>query len=113
MHEVGIMTQALDMAIDAAQKDGAARIVSLKLRIGALSGVVPDALAFAFDLTTQGTMAEGARFEYELTPVRCACPDGCPDFEPAAFIYECPACGAFSSRILQGRELDLVELEVV
>lgn len=107
------MTQAVDMAIEAAEREGASKIVSMKLRIGALSGVVPDALAFAFDLTTQGTMAAGARFDYEVTPVRCACPNGCPDFEPPAFVYECPVCGAFSSRILQGRELDLVQLEVV
>jgi hydrogenase nickel incorporation protein HypA/HybF len=113
MHEAGIMAQALEMAFDAARREGARRIVAMKLRIGALSGVVPEALAFAFDVSTRGTMAEGARLEWDLVPVVCACPNGCADFEPAALVYECPECGAFSARVLRGRELDLLELEVV
>ncbi len=53
MHEVSIMTEALRMAVDAAHADGAARILKLRLRIGSLSGVVPESMQFAFDVVCQ------------------------------------------------------------
>ncbi len=60
MHELSIMQSALSLALDQARQAGAARVHTIRLRIGALSGVVPDALEFAFEALTPGTMAEGA-----------------------------------------------------
>ncbi|HEY0867697.1 MAG TPA: hydrogenase maturation nickel metallochaperone HypA [Fimbriimonas sp.] len=112
MHEVGIMEQAVEMALEAAQREGATQVVRMKLRIGSLAGVVPDALAFAFDMVTRETAAEGAEFEWEEVPVRCRCRTGCADFEPDGPIFACPSCGLLSTEVLQGRELNLVEIEV-
>ena len=46
------------MAVDAAQSAGASRVLKLRLRVGSLSGVVPESLRFAFDVVCHGTMAE-------------------------------------------------------
>jgi hydrogenase nickel incorporation protein HypA/HybF len=111
MHEVGIAKEAVDTAIEHAVKAGGSRVLKIKLRIGALSGVVPEALEFAFEVVTQGTAAEGAQFEYEWVPVRCHCSSCDKDFEPAGYVYDCPDCGALSWDVLAGRELDLVTVE--
>ena len=50
MHEVAIMTEAVRLAVESAQMAGAKRVTTLKLRIGALSGVVPEALQFAWEV---------------------------------------------------------------
>ena len=73
MHELSIMQSALSLALNQAQQAGAARVHMIRLRIGALSGVVPDALEFAFEALTPGTMAEGARLAVEHVPARFWC----------------------------------------
>ncbi len=62
MHEVGIMQSALDIAEQQAQAAGATKIHEIRLRIGQMSGVVPEALQHAFTVLKDGTMAEEASF---------------------------------------------------
>ena len=112
MHEVGIVRSALEAAVHAAERASANRIVRIRLRVGAMAGVVPDAMDFAFEALSVGTMAEGAVLECETVPLRCRCVSGCPEFEPTGAVFECPVCGKFSSELLQGRELELAQVEV-
>ena len=65
MHEVSIMEGAVRMAVDAAKSAGANRVLALRLRVGTLSGVVPEALRFAFDVVCRDTIAEGASLELD------------------------------------------------
>jgi hydrogenase nickel incorporation protein HypA/HybF len=112
MHEVGIMRTALRMAIAEAERAGATRIHRLRLRVGALSGVVPEALEMAFLATSPGTPAEGAEFVFESVPVTCQCEICGHEFQPQDIIYCCPICDAISSHVQQGREIELSSLEV-
>jgi hydrogenase nickel incorporation protein HypA/HybF len=106
------MHSALDIAVEHAKRQGAQRIHRIKLRIGALSGVVPEALEFAFDVVTQGSMAEGAALEIERVPAACYCPACDLEFEPDSSFYECPRCKSLDVKVRRGRELDVAWLEV-
>ena len=106
------MQAALDLALDHATNQGAQHIHRLQLRVGALSGVVPEALEFAFDLVTAGTIAAGATLELETLPALCYCSTCQAEFQPPDWIYECPRCHQFTAEVRQGRELELVSLEV-
>ena len=66
MHELSIMQSALSVALDQARQAGASRVHVIRLRIGALSGVVPDALEFAFEALAPGTPAEGAELAIDM-----------------------------------------------
>ncbi len=112
MHEVGIIQGALDLAIQTARNNGATRIHELRLRIGVLSGVVPDALNFAFEVVRQGTMADEARLEVETVPMVCWCPQCQREFAPGDFPCECPDCHGLSAELRRGRELELASMEV-
>ncbi|HEY3998974.1 MAG TPA: hydrogenase maturation nickel metallochaperone HypA [Candidatus Xenobia bacterium] len=112
MHELGIMASTLDMAVEVAEQQGAARILSVRMRIGALAGVVPDALQFAFDVLAEGTLAEGGSLHIEPIPVRCQCATCEMEFSPPDLLCRCPSCGACSERIVAGRELELAGVEV-
>ena len=112
MHEVGLMENTLAIALDYAARDQASRIHKICLRVGALSGVEPEALRFAFDVVTQNTIAEAAHLEITPCPTRCYCMSCRTEFTPAAGGYECPQCGTWSTSILQGKELELASLEV-
>ncbi|MEB3338230.1 MAG: hydrogenase maturation nickel metallochaperone HypA [Leptolyngbyaceae bacterium] len=112
MHEVGIMENTLDIALDHANRQGATQIHHMTLRVGQLSGVEADALAFAFDVVMQGTIAEHAQLTIDLVPAICFCPTCQQEFQPTDWIYECPTCHQFSTDLRQGKELELASMEV-
>jgi hydrogenase nickel incorporation protein HypA/HybF len=112
MHEVAIMTEAVRMAVESAVAAGARRVTMLKLRVGALSGVVPEAMRFAWDLVRQGTMLADARLEIESVAARCWCATCQAEFESKDFFSECPRCQGVSGELRQGRELDIAAVEM-
>ncbi len=112
MHEFGIAETIVQTALDAARAHGAARVDVVRVRIGDLSGVVEEALRFAFESIADGTPAGGARLEIERAPVRCYCSSCGVEFATAPLDYQCPACGAISGDVRGGREMDLVSIEV-
>jgi hydrogenase nickel incorporation protein HypA/HybF len=112
MHEVGIIQEAVRMALEAAKTSGASRVHGLRLRVGTMSGVVPDALRFGFDLVCRGTLAEGATLDIESVPAACWCVACAAEFECEDFINECPRCHELSQELRRGRELDLASVEM-
>ncbi len=113
MHELGIAESALALALTEARKAGAARIQRIVIRVGALSGVDPEALRFGFTAVLPGTAAEGAELQIDPVAALAYC-QGCQqDFAPdTVHFFECPRCGRLSGTLKQGRELDLVRLEM-
>jgi hydrogenase nickel incorporation protein HypA/HybF len=78
-----------------------------------MTGVVPEALEFAWDLATDGTPAAGSRLEIERVPLVIACPscDAERTIENGT-LPVCPVCGASSTAIVRGRELFVTAMEV-
>ncbi len=60
MHEVSIAQSLLKIAVDNCKKEGYKGIEIIKVKIGRASGIMPDALSFAFDAVKIGTIAEKA-----------------------------------------------------
>lgn len=112
MHELGLMQEAVRIAIDEATSRSASSIRRLGLRVGMLSGVVPESLAFAFDVVTHGTIAQGAALDLESAPIVCACSACGLEFTSDDIVFECPACCAPGATMLRGRELELAYVEV-
>ena len=112
MHELSIMQSALSLALDQARQAGAARVHTIRLRIGALSGVVPDALEFAFEALTPGTMAEGAQLAIEHVPARFWCAACTQEFQSDDMFAECPGCHGLSGELRAGREMEVASLEI-
>ncbi|TAF57655.1 MAG: hydrogenase maturation nickel metallochaperone HypA [Oscillatoriales cyanobacterium] len=112
MHELSLMASILETAEQHARDRGAAKIHRIGVRIGELSGVVPEALEFAFETCTIGTIAEGATFEIERIPAVCYCPRCDREFRPTDWVYVCPSCELPSSDIRQGRDLVVSAIEI-
>jgi hydrogenase nickel incorporation protein HypA/HybF len=112
MHEVGLMQTAVELAVAEAARRGAGRIHRVVLRVGALAGVEPEALDFAFEVAAAGTIASGARLDVERAPAVCFCPACRWEFAPPGAVFECPRCGMVSSDVRGGCELELASLEV-
>jgi hydrogenase nickel incorporation protein HypA/HybF len=106
------MQSVLSQALEETRKAGAGRVHEIRLRIGVLSGVVPEALQFAFEALAEGTPAENGMLTIEPVPARFWCDPCNREFEAAGWFAECPDCGNASSTLRAGRELELASLEV-
>lgn len=113
MHELSVAQGLIDVACEAAEREGNVRVTRLTVRIGRLSGVVRQALEFAFDLAAEGTLCHGAALAIEDVPVSVRCPV-CREAKTLddEYAFVCPTCGSPTPELLTGRELELVSLEV-
>lgn len=106
------MQEVLAKATEQATQHGAARILAVRLRIGGLSGVVPDALRSAFEVLSGATMAAGAALECELVEPVAWCPACQFEFAVNDLVYVCPRCETFCPELRRGRELEITSLEI-
>lgn len=83
----------------------------MDVRIGRLTGIVPDILRHYYALLTVGTELEGSVLAVEVVPVRGRCSDCSAAFEIDDLSFGCPFCGSGFSEIFSGKELEVVSLE--
>ncbi len=110
MHEMAIAQGILDIALNAAQGQGA--IKRIKLKIGEMAGVVPESLHFCFESVAAQTAATGAELEIELVPLKAVCGSCKNEFAVQEYRFVCPECRAITVDIVSGRELAVEHLEV-
>lgn len=112
MHEVSIMAEAVRIAVETAKSAGANRVTALRLRVGRLSGAVPAAMEFAWDVVRRDTVAADARLEIESVAAVCWCAACQTEFECADYLDECPQCHGLSGDLRRGRELEIASVEM-
>lgn len=113
MHELSVAVSLLEIAEQKAREEGAERISRLFLRIGPLSGIVPDALRFAFEVAAEPTLARDAVLEIENVPVVLYC-STCEREAGAesTYAYSCPHCGRPTHDVRGGNELEITSMEI-
>ena len=114
MHELSLIASLFDTLVEKAAAHKAREVTLVTIKVGPLSGVVPELLESAFDMYKKDTIAGRARLVVEPLPfiVRChACGAETSHDQPIA---ACTACGSADYAIIQGTEvyLDKLELEV-
>jgi len=105
MHEVSIIENVIDIVLKKAKENHFMKINKVSLVIGELSGVMPDALMFAFQCVSKGTMLEGAELQIERREATAKCDECGIIFKIDHFNKICPRCKKFCSNILTGYEL--------
>jgi len=108
MHELAI-TEGVVAAVT--ERVPGARVTTVRLEIGALTGVVADSVMFCFDLVTEGTNLEGATLEIVEPAARCRCHTCGAEFAPEWPILAC-ACGSADIAVLAGQDLRILSVEV-
>ena len=113
MHELSIALSMIEMANEEVSRRGGGRVTALHLNLGPLSGVVKEALTFSYEIVCQGTALEGSQLVIEDVPVMIHC-SNCGQYEFVESIQSlrCPQCGALSNDVIQGRDLEVVALEL-
>ena len=112
MHEMALTESIVEIAVEAAGREGAGRVRRILVDVGALSPVEPEALSFCFSAVSAGTIAEGAAIEILRTPGAGWCAD-CVKTVPLAERYgPCPECGGVHVRMTAGDAMRVTEIEV-
>lgn len=108
MHELAISRALLAAALRHAE---GRRVVRIDVTVGALRQVVPDNLAFYFEIVARGTLCDEALLAPTLAPavLRCACGH---EWELAEPSFRCPRCGGAEVNVLGGEQLRVESIEV-
>ena len=112
MHEVSISEALLEQLVTLAGQKGWPRLRRVWVRLGLLSGVVPEALEFSFTALSTGTPAEGAELLLEIEPGRFFC-GVCGEFDLGRLDFTCPHCGGPLQLVGAGRDLWLSGVEPI
>jgi hydrogenase nickel incorporation protein HypA/HybF len=113
MHELSIATSIIEMVEEELERRGGARLHAVHLKLGALSGVVQEALLFSYEVAAEGTQLKGSQLLIEPVPVTIYCPN-CDAQRQLKSIqnFICPECGTPTPDIVHGKELEIISLEI-
>ena len=112
MHELSLASALVEQVQRVCDAEQAASVVSIRLRLGALSGVDRESFEFAFPLAAEGTCAADAKLVFEAVPAEITC-DGCGQRTvPGKMFLTCGACGSNRVRVTAGRDFQIVSVEL-
>ena len=112
MHEMSLAESVIELVEHRARREGCQRVKTVRLEIGKLSGVEPDAMRFCFDAVTGGTLAEGAALDIIEEEGRAWCFDCSRPTPLSARSDPCPECGGYHMRLDEGLAMRVKELEI-
>ena len=112
MHELSIAQNILDIVREKIPQGEEALVRAVRIRIGAMAGVVPDSLAFCFSAITHGTPLERTALEIINVPLTVHCKMCGTESSIEQTLFFCPSCGGFELDVLTGREMQVSEIEL-
>jgi hydrogenase nickel incorporation protein HypA/HybF len=113
MHELSIAMSILESLQEETDQRGLGPVEAIHIRVGALSGVVPDALQSAYELAAEQTPFADSRLVIEELPIVIYCAECSRNQVIASSGWLCcPVCRNPSSELVSGRELEISALEV-
>jgi hydrogenase nickel incorporation protein HypA/HybF len=113
VHEVSIVESLISQVEQEVTASGhAGRVTRLDLVIGRHSGVYSEAIRFAFQLLSPGTLVEAAELRIAEPKARCRCDVCGACVEVEELVAQCPECGDSEVAIEGGQELLLESIEL-
>lgn len=108
---MSITRSMMEVVREEMDRHGVKSLKRLRVRIGELTAVEPEALRFCFEAYVKGTPLEGAVLEIEEVPLMCWCAECSAEFRMEHFLRACPKCEGGAVTKTTGHELDIVSME--
>lgn len=112
MHELSLCVGILRILEEQAVAQQFGRVRSLRVSVGALAAVEPEALRSCFEIASRGTLAEGAAVTFARVPATGRCERCAGTFDVEEHWADCPACPGWPLAVTGGRDLRVTQLEV-
>ena len=112
MHELSIVASLFEILEEKAKEKKAKKILSVKLKVGVLSGIIPEFLETAFNIYKEDTIAAESKLEIEKVPLKIQCKQCGTEIVKDDFVFICEKCESRELKTLSGTELLLEKIEV-
>lgn len=112
MHELAVTESILRICRDEGEKRKLKCIKKINIKVGELTGLVPNAVEYYFEIISKDTLAEGAKINIEKLPIKIEC-RGC-NYKGLLERDKstCPICKGYNFKIVNGNDFYIDTLEV-
>lgn len=113
MHEMSVAQNIIDIVIQHLPEDHPGDVKTVNLKIGKMSGIVPDSLEFSFRVIASDTPGLGnANLHMQFVPLIIRCKECKAESTLDEPFFVCPECGSVNVETLSGTELQITEIEL-
>ena len=119
MHELPVINKIMEICLQHAEKNNAKKILSIDLKVGALSDLQPEWMQRYFNYVSKDTIASGAKLVIEETPIIYRCNQCSTEFELDLSLIRkpgeiaCPECAAEKVSLVSGKEYLVHNMAVI
>ncbi|HLO57392.1 MAG TPA: hydrogenase maturation nickel metallochaperone HypA [Bacteroidales bacterium] len=111
MHEFSLVENIIEIVTETAERNGLTTVESVELEVGAASGVIREAMEFAWEAAVKGSAFERTRLIIKEIPLIVSCSVCGKEYSPVEIYESCPGCGDVSPKVLSGKELRVAAIE--
>jgi len=112
MHELSIAENIVEIIHQHVEKERLIDVRSVRVKVGAFSGVVADSLEFSYQAITAATPLEQSFLSMERIPFVVLCEDCKEKLMNDDGVTQCLSCGSYRTKIISGRELQVKDIEL-
>ncbi|MGF1724868.1 hydrogenase/urease nickel incorporation protein HypA [Photobacterium nomapromontoriensis] len=112
MHEYSIVSALIDQCESHARENNASSVTRVAIKVGVLSGVEPTLLKTAFETFKQEGVCRDAILEMQIQPLVIICHQCRQESLMEARQVMCPHCQSLDTKVIDGEELLLMQLEL-
>ena len=111
MHELSIAHNIIEIVEEHAKKHDATAISEIELIVGTISGVIPETLEFALEVSVKNTILDGAKISINVINAKAKCLSCNKEFEVDDIYTMCSHCNSLKFEIIQGKELKVKSIK--
>jgi hydrogenase nickel incorporation protein HypA/HybF len=112
MHELSIAQGIVDIVNQYVPASDLSSVKTVRLKVGAVAGVVVDSLEFSFGVITAETPLAGASLAVDMIPFTVTCRQCGTESVNEHGVIVCSQCGSSDTRIVAGTEMQVAEIEL-
>lgn len=109
MHELSVTRSVVAIV---SERAAGQRVTRVRLEIGKLSAIMPEAIRFCFGVCAESTPAAGAALEIDEIAGKGHCARCRAEVALEVLVGRCPLCGSPDLQVLAGQEMKIKEMEV-
>ena len=113
MHELSIALRIVESLDEELADEDDLTVSAVTIQVGALTGLVPEALQFSWDMATENSRLQGSKLNIEWVDAAGFCPE-CQIDRTITNLqsFRCPVCRTPIKQITGGNELEILTMEV-
>ena len=113
MHELSIAQNIVEIVVDYIAKTKSKQVKEVCIDVGAVSGVVPETLEFAWEESVRNTIVQGAILKINYIEAKALCTKCQKEFILPDIYTLCPFCNNLDFDIIMGKELSVKSIKVL